>query len=250
MTCKRDQYLEMKTRFAIIDGARRKPEPNLRGKCQCCEQIMIAKCGDIKAWHWAHKSKKSCDPWWENETEWHRSWKNMFPVEWQEVVHKDPLTGEKHIADVKTDTGMFIEFQNSPIKIAEQLAREKFYQDMVWVVNGARRKTDYPRFRKGLKECRPTNQNGIFSVNFPDELFPKAWFDRPVPVFFDFHGAEGSHPTIDAEAMWCILPKRLDRPLRPRILAIINKSDLIKYSTSPDDQGNLFEKLKIINSGQ
>ena len=53
-------------------------------------------------WHWAHRGSRFCDPWWENETEWHRSWKGQFPVNWQEVVHQAE-TGEKHIADVKTE---------------------------------------------------------------------------------------------------------------------------------------------------
>jgi hypothetical protein len=29
---------------------------------------MTPKCGQLKVWHWAHRSTRSCDPWWENET--------------------------------------------------------------------------------------------------------------------------------------------------------------------------------------
>lgn len=54
-------------------------------------------------WHWAHKGRLPCDPWWEPETEWHRMWKDYFPSQNQEVVHFDAATGEKHVADVKTD---------------------------------------------------------------------------------------------------------------------------------------------------
>jgi len=66
-----------------------------------------------------------CDPWWE-ETTWHRDWKAMFPVEWQEVVHHAP-NGERHIADVRTEHGFVLEFQHSPLEPVERQARESFY---------------------------------------------------------------------------------------------------------------------------
>lgn len=106
---------------------------------------MIAKCGRVKMWHWAHRSRSGCDPWWENETEWHRGWKNRFLREWQEVVHIDPLDGQKHIADVKTPEGLVIEFQHSPIHPEELKSREEFYKKLVWVVDGDRGSLD-PQF--------------------------------------------------------------------------------------------------------
>ncbi|WDD92819.1 hypothetical protein Bsp3421_002850 [Burkholderia sp. FERM BP-3421] len=75
---------------------------------------MVAKCGRVKVWHWAHKGKKPCDPWYESETQWHRDWKDKFPREWQEVVDHDAQSGEIHIADVKTPHGLVLEFQHSP----------------------------------------------------------------------------------------------------------------------------------------
>lgn len=87
----------------------------MRGLCPYCGSEVIAKCGRIKIWHWAHKGMSSCDPWWENETEWHRTWKNHFPLEWQEQIARDPISGETHIADVKTPHGLVIEFQHSSI---------------------------------------------------------------------------------------------------------------------------------------
>jgi hypothetical protein len=66
---------------------------------------MIAKCGQIRVWHWAHRAIRTCDPWWEPETKWHRDWKNQFPEDWQERIHKSEA-GERHIADVKTDFGV------------------------------------------------------------------------------------------------------------------------------------------------
>ena len=82
-----------------------------KGVCPSCGSELIAKCGEIVIHHWAHK-KKCSDHWWENETEWHRNWKDKFPKEWQEVVHFSD-DGEKHIADVKTRNGFVIEFQHA-----------------------------------------------------------------------------------------------------------------------------------------
>ena len=89
-------------------------------------------------WHWAHVPVRHCDPWWEHETEWHRNWKGCFPAECQEVVQLDNSTGEVHIADVKAKNGYVIEFQNSKIELDELDARERFYGNMVWVVNAAK----------------------------------------------------------------------------------------------------------------
>ena len=40
-------------------------------------------------------------------------WKDEFPSDWQEVVHTNLRTNEKHIADVQTADGLTIEFQHS-----------------------------------------------------------------------------------------------------------------------------------------
>lgn len=86
-------------------------------------------------WHWAHSPRRRCDPWWENETEWHRGWKNHFPNGWQEVVHVDE-SGERHIADIKTDSGLIIELQHSSMKPEELRSRESFYGNLLWIVDG------------------------------------------------------------------------------------------------------------------
>jgi competence protein CoiA len=79
-----------------------------------------------------------CDPWWENESLWHRAWKEHFPRDWQEVSHVNPVTGEKHIADVKNEFGLVIEFQRSTLSEIERVSREVFFQDMIWIVDGSR----------------------------------------------------------------------------------------------------------------
>lgn len=122
--------------LSLVDGERRAPEPRLRGNCQWCGKETLAKCGSQKTWHWAHLRPLDCDPWWENETQWHRDWKSLFPREWQEVVHLDQETGEKHVADVKTERGLVIEFQHSNMPLAELRSREAFYKNMIWIVDG------------------------------------------------------------------------------------------------------------------
>ena len=227
-------------KYALIDGKRAEPKPNLIGTCQICEADMIARCGKIKVWHWAHKGKRICDSYWENETVWHRDWKNRFPDSWQETVLKDTDTGEKHIADVRTEDGFVLEFQYSHINAEEQEARESFYRRMVWVLNGVRRKTDYKRFYKGFEDFISTNQSGIFFVSFPDECFPLSWIDRTVPVFFDFEGALESNPRISKNVVWGLLPGRQQGKA---IVLCVSKDQFVDFATN----GTLFEKLGEIN---
>jgi competence protein CoiA len=130
-------------KFSLVDGIRREPEPKLKGFCCCCGSAAQSKCGNRKVWHWSHVSRDNCDAWWENETEWHRLWKSYFPVENQEIVHFDEITGEKHIADIKTNEALVIEVQNSPMSELEMQSRESFYQNMLWIVNGEKFKKSF-----------------------------------------------------------------------------------------------------------
>ena len=121
--------------FAIVNGKRAEPIPGGRGHCPTCDSIMIAKCGPRVLHHWAHEGRRNCDPWWENETQWHRDWKNRFPEQCREVHHR-AHDGEIHRADVKTPTGICIEIQHSSMPDTERLAREDFYRDLLWIVDG------------------------------------------------------------------------------------------------------------------
>lgn len=123
--------------FALVNGLKTPPSPKATGKCPVCGNATGSKCGPQKMWHWAHAKRQSCDPWWENETLWHRAWKSNWAVEYREVVQTDEATGEKHIADVKNSAGVVLEFQNSQMNDEELASRESFYRNMIWVVNGA-----------------------------------------------------------------------------------------------------------------
>lgn len=122
-------------KYSIVDGEKVFPFPKGKGVCPSCGSSTQAKCGTRKVWHWSHTSLQHCDSWWENETEWHRTWKSLYPEEWQETVLFDDITGEKHIADVRTSSELVIEFQNSPMDSKELSSREAFYKNMIWIVN-------------------------------------------------------------------------------------------------------------------
>lgn len=122
--------------IALVNGERSEPFAGGRGTCPQCDYPMIAKCGPRVLHHWAHFGRRNCDQWWETETPWHRAWKALFPVGCREVSHVAE-DGEIHRADIKTPTGIVIEIQNSPMPDAERISRERFYGNLVWVINGA-----------------------------------------------------------------------------------------------------------------
>ena len=194
--------------FAIVNNQRTAPSPGLPGFCPACGGPVIAKCGEQRIHHWAHRGERDCDHWWEPETEWHRNWKNAFPEEWQEVVQRDS-NGEKHIADVRTAQGLTIEFQHSHLRSEERAARENFYGAMVWVVDGHRVGGDLPRFREGARALRLIDK-GLYLHQFPDELFPKKWLNGKVPVYFDFHNVSSPADlqVPEKRSLWCLLPRR------------------------------------------
>ncbi|MBB4397966.1 competence protein [Bradyrhizobium sp. ERR14] len=160
----------------------------------------------------AQKAIRNCDSWTEKETEWHRAWKNRFPADWQEVIQQDEQSAERHIADVRTQHGLVIEFQHSHLNPFERTARERFYGNMVWVVDGTRLQRDYPRFLKNKANLRATDYRGYYLLDFPDECFSALWLDCAAPVIFDFRGTgEGLGQDIIRDALWCLLPGRAGR---------------------------------------
>lgn len=48
--------------IAEKEGNRVTPSPGAVAVCPNCRQNVIAKCGNVNVWHWAHKSA-DCDPW-------------------------------------------------------------------------------------------------------------------------------------------------------------------------------------------
>ncbi|NVO10268.1 MAG: hypothetical protein HXX16_09935 [Bacteroidales bacterium] len=121
--------------LGAIDENNNKVRPRKGDKAICpfCFEKVIAVCGDINIHHWRHEAINNCDSWKEPETEWHRDWKQKFPKEWQEyIIEKN---NEKHIADIRTNSGLILELQNSSISNLTIQIRENFYQNMVWLIN-------------------------------------------------------------------------------------------------------------------
>lgn len=104
--------------------------PNRIAWCPYCGERVRPRCGVIKVWHWSHEAERDCDPWWEPETDWHRSWKSHASLDRIEVVMGD------HRADIVGRDNRVIELQASPISPEEIQARERHYGPMCWLING------------------------------------------------------------------------------------------------------------------
>lgn len=101
--------------------------PGAKGAtCPGCATPVVAKCGTIKVWHWAHTAA-DCDPWAEPMTAWHLGWQELVPEDRRDVVIGN------HRADMLTTRGLVVEVQHSRISEAEILEREAHYGQMVWI---------------------------------------------------------------------------------------------------------------------
>ena len=217
-------------KYALVNEDRCEAKPDLAGNCPCCGSQVLAKCGAVNIWHWSHKGRRNCDPWWENETEWHRAWKGQFPKEWQEIPQLAD-GGEKHIADVKTDRGYVIEFQHSAIKPEERQAREDFYKKMLWVVDGTRRLRDKDKFAQEMElECRIDGRQDLLLAQFGGPL-KRDWGGRKVPIFFDFGG----------DTLWGLLPEIAGE----QYLSRVERKTLVAALRPPPNSRDSFEALMI-----
>lgn len=240
-------------KYALVNNEKREAEKGLLGICPSCSSELIARCGQVKVNHWSHKKAPLCDPWWENETEWHRSWKNLYPVDCQEVVLFDASTKEKHIADVQTKDGLVIEFQHSKLDPLERMSREKFYKKMVWVVDGTRLKGDYKRFLNGRSFINRTTKKNLYTVSNPAKCFPSDWLESKVLVAFDFKGTEVIRYANDFRYNIYILLPRNKNDIRlflavPRhkFIEMTKLGGLIRYYDEEKAKPNLPEKQPSI----
>lgn len=153
-------------KWAIKNNERITASPKDSATCPICKNIVIPKCGVVKCWHWAHKALEECDLWAEPETKWHIDWKNEFPEENQERII------ENHRADIKTDKGI-IELQNGSISADDICDREKFYGNMVWLLNG-----------KTLgKNLKINDKIDYFTFGWKNP--PQSFFYADKPIYID-----------------------------------------------------------------
>ena len=216
--------------FALLDGERIKAAKGLRAACPCCDELVIAKCGDFKVHHWAHFNRKMCDPWWETETEWHRKWKDEFPEECREFILHDPLTGEKHIIDIKAPSGAIIEFQHSQITEEERISRESFYttqsKHMIWVLDCSERSLKFI-FYQGFIRDREFGMGEDKEIMWfgRHKIFHK-WIGSKVFVLLDFGD----------DVLWWL--KGFDPVKKTIIVNARYKSIFIKKSIETGPNGN------------
>lgn len=119
---------------ALIEGELREAQPGMTATCPSCGAGLVAKCGQLVQWHWAHRAD-DCDTWYEPMSAWHRQWQERAPVESREVVMS--RGDQTHRADVVLPSGFVLELQASPIGADEIRAREAFYGKMLWLFNAA-----------------------------------------------------------------------------------------------------------------
>jgi competence protein CoiA len=148
-------------------GEKHVAQPDSMGVCPTCRQLLIPKCGQIKIWHWSHKRRSDCDPWFEPETRWHLDWKAQVSPGNVEVNFGD------HRADLVAIDGTVIELQHSQISPAEIQIRESFYGDMIWILDGSVFE-DHLVFR----------DKGTY-YSFRWKWPRKCWEFAKQPVFFD-----------------------------------------------------------------
>lgn len=153
-------------KFAIIYDKKVTAKPKLKASCPICKEEVKARCGEVNQWHWAHTIDSNCEFNKESETEWHRSWKENFADEYQEIFM------EKHIADININ-GFVVEFQNSTISKKDISERESFYDNMIWVINGL-------NFCKNLVLWK-----GKRLCFFKWKWASKAWMNCKKPLFVD-----------------------------------------------------------------
>lgn len=232
-------------KYALVNNFKTEAKKGVKGTCPSCGTEVIAKVGQVKINHWAHKGRRTCDHWWENETEWHRAWKNNFPIEWQEVIHKDKSNSEKHIADVKTLEGIVIEFQHSLIDPNERIARNNFYQNIIWVVDALRRKRDKPKLEEIFKEGRTieTDNFQFTYISFPeDSRILSEWKSSEIFIFLDVGETNlvTIVPSFVQESTYLLLIKR------DIFIELLSQGNFNELQSTIKSELHEFEKLEQI----
>ena len=135
----------------------------------------------------------------------------------------DDKTQEKHIADIKTPGGFVVEVQHSPIAAHEVLSRERYYKNMIWIVDA--RHLDgwsYVRLAHDLASCSPM----IYQVKWwgTSRLLEK-WSNSGVQLYFDVMNSATEHEGDDGK-LW-FLPRETVVPVEKRVLSQLLEFDTI-----------------------
>lgn len=128
--------------YAWVGDEKRPPlKKGERTTCRDCGGLLTAVMPVENVRHWRHKAG-DCDSWSEAEGPWHLGWKEQFDLSCREVGLTDPVTGERHRADILCNAGTpqatVLELQYSSMPEDERIAREAFYRRehrMFWLVH-------------------------------------------------------------------------------------------------------------------
>ena len=164
---------------------------------------MLIKRGKIVSHHFAHQSKKICDPWYTGKmSHWHKRMQHIFPQKCQEQVIWNDTHTEFHIADVAFSyqgTPYVIEFQHSPISREDFLSRSSFYLSLgymlVWIFDFCECKnpkrifyTHKDPFSRKMELIWPGNDR----IRFLD-FFKLHGLQDCLHIFFYINTGEGMH---------------------------------------------------------
>ena len=236
-------------KFGRLNGERVRPEPHLKGvRCPKCDTELVAKCGKIRAFHWAHKNKLQCDDWMEDDNEWRDSWLNEFEDDWQESLID--RGGVSHFADSETDKNTIILLHQSRLTPEIIREREDFYRTPVWIFNAGLHKQDVSRFLKAFEKDwirYPKIQNIknpflMISEFHVENVFRKEWLSARFPVFLDYSTAkdvQGKPFSEKLNEIWYLTPFKVQNF---RILYHYSKKDLVK--TLKDRIGLTLEQMQ------
>lgn len=94
---------------------------------------MVAKCGRLVVWHWAHVQNEGCDAY-ALEGEWHLAWKDRLASAGARIEVLQRKGDECHIADVVLPSGQVLELAGTYHPANVIAARETFYgKRMNWL---------------------------------------------------------------------------------------------------------------------
>lgn len=235
---------QCKWRYAIVDGIKtdiRDAKRCQHGICPMCGDELIARKGEVRAHHWWHVRGK-CDDWYQPKGPWHIYWQSKFPVEMQEVPVSRSTEGGlvKHIADIRTGSGLVIEVQYSAIMPAVVKERELFYGKMLWLIS----KTRFPRFAEVSSKWGRSYRCGEFDVCGLDgkhqQCFPCAWEKSDKFLWLDCHGSE-EHPESD-EDLVCVVPRAQEDAFR--LYTYVSREKFLKMCY--DDTFKPFEEELLV----
>jgi competence CoiA-like predicted nuclease len=193
--------VELNMLYAWVDGLKRSPlTKGERTVCPDCGNLVTAVIPVENVRHWRHKAG-DCDRWSEPEGDWHLNWKEQFDITCREIGLVDPLTRDRHRADVLcgagTERATVLELQHSSISEDERDARETFYRRghrMFWLIH-LHDETSFlaANFRLSLDfESRTYSLDGhsyaVMRWVGRSQQFIEKWKRAKAYVFFDWGG--------------------------------------------------------------